>query len=67
MLILSAGLGGDGVLEKRPRWVDVMPVLSVLFFLSGSFSTRRVSLLRRLLDETEAFRDISLREVLRAT
>lgn len=66
MLWLSAGLDGDGDLDVRPLWMDLMPLLSMLFFLSGStFSPYRLSLLGRRLVATEGFRDISVREVLR--
>jgi hypothetical protein len=66
MLLLSAGLDGDGDLEVRPLWRDLMPLLSMLVFLSGStFSPCRLSLLGRRLVATEGFRDISVREVLR--
>ena len=54
MLLLSTGLGGDGVLDGRSRWTDLMPLLSKLVFLSGSlFSTLRVSTLGRRLEATD--------------
>ena len=65
-LLLSAGLGGDGVLEDRPRYMDLPPLLSILTFLSGSrFSPCRVSVLGRRFDAAECFRVISGRDVLR--
>lgn len=65
-LLLSAGLGGDGVLEDRPQQIDLPPLLSMLFFLSGSrFSPCRVSVLGRRFDATEGFRDTSGRDVFR--
>ena len=46
--------------------MDLMPLLSMLFFLSGStFSPWRLSLLGRRLAATEGFRDMSVRELLR--
>jgi hypothetical protein len=66
MLLLSAGLAGDGDLGDRPRWADLMPLLSMLGLRSGSlFSPLRMSTLGRRLDATEGFRDSSRREVLR--
>lgn len=66
MLWLSAGLGGEGVLEARPLWIDLMPLLSRLIFRSGSlFSTLRISMLGRRLDATDVFRDKSGRDALR--
>lgn len=63
-LWLSTGLDGDGVLEDRPRYVDLPPLLSMLFFLSGSrFSPHRVSVLGRRFDAADAFRIISGRDV----
>lgn len=67
MLLLSAGLGGDGVLEDLPRWTDLMPLLlSKLALLSGSlFSPLRVSILGRRFEATDGFRERSGREALR--
>jgi hypothetical protein len=66
MLLLSAGLAGDEDLGDRPRWADLMPLLSMLGLRSGSlFSPLRMSMLGRRLDATEGFRDSSRREVLR--
>lgn len=66
MLTLSAGLDGDGVLEARPLQVDLIPLLSMLFFRSGSmFSPCRLSLLGRRPVAAEGRRDISVREMLR--
>jgi len=66
MLLLSAGLGGDGDLVVRPRFPDRTPLLSMLFFRSGSlFSPLRVSMLGRRLDATDGFRESSAREALR--
>jgi hypothetical protein len=66
MLLLSAGLGGDGVLEDRPRWTNLMPLLSRLVFLSGSlFSPQRFPILGRRLEATEGCRERSGRDVLR--
>lgn len=68
MLLLSAGLGGDGVLEDRPRWTDLMPLLSKLIFRSGSlFSPLRLSPLGRRFEATDGFREISGRDVLRGS
>jgi len=49
-MLKSAGLAGDGVLlEARPRCVDLIPLLSMLVFLSASlFSRHQVSRLGRL-------------------
>ena len=66
MLLLSVGLCGGGDLE-RPRCTDLTPLLSTLFFLSGStFSPWRVSKLGRRLDAPDGFSVISVREVLRS-
>jgi hypothetical protein len=54
---LSAGLGGDGVLEGRPRRPDLRPLLSELTFLSGSLFSGRLSMLGRCFDTNEGFRD----------
>lgn len=65
-LWLSIGLGGDGDLEDRPRYIDLPPLLSVLGFLSISrVSPCRVSMLGRHLDAAEGLRDTSSRDVLR--
>lgn len=65
MLLLSAGLGGDGVLKDRPRWIDLISLLSKLSFFSGSlFSACRVSRLGRGFDAMECFRTSSVRETL---
>lgn len=65
-LLLSAGLGGDGVLEDLPRYIDLPPLLSVLVFLPGSrFSPCHVSVLGRRLDAADAFCVTSGRDVLR--
>jgi hypothetical protein len=65
MMLLSAGLGGDGVLEVRSRWAFLRPLLSELVFLSGSLlSTLRVSMLGRRLEATEGFRERSGRDTL---
>jgi len=65
-LLLSSGLGGDGDLGDRPRCIDLMPLLSMLVFLSGSlFSALRLSKLGRRFDATEGLRESSRREVLR--
>lgn len=65
MLWLSAGLGGDGVLEVRPLWTDRMPLLSWLVLRSGSlFSPLRVSKLGRRLEATDGFRERSGRDAL---
>lgn len=64
-LWLSARFGGDGVLKDRPRGTVLMPLPSMLFFLSRPlFSKLRKSLLGRL-DTTEIFREKSGREALR--
>jgi hypothetical protein len=57
--LLSTGLSGDGVLEVRPRLLDLRPYCSVswLFFLSGSlFSASLLSMLGRRLDRREGLR-----------
>lgn len=54
---MSAGLGGDGVLEGRPRRPDLTPLLSRLTFLSGSLFSARPSMLGRCFDTSEGFRD----------
>ena len=53
------------VRDDLPRCTDLMPLLSMLVFLSGSlFSARRASRLGRL-DATEGFRVNSVRDALR--